>query len=160
MFGKRENSTGSKNKKKSELNEKQKRFVEEYLRSGNASEAARNAGYSAKTAGESAAQLLKNIKVQSAIDSRLKELESERVATTQEIQEYLTAVMRGELDEEVVVNVGVGKGYTRADKIKAQVGAKDRTKAAELLAKVRGMFVNKSELEVTGNLPIVIKDDL
>lgn len=159
MFGKRENSN-SKNKKKSELNEKQKRFVEEYLRSGNASEAARNAGYSAKTAGESAAQLLKNIKVQSAIEARLKDLESERVATTQEIQEYLTAVMRGELDEEVVVNVGTGKGYSRAEKIKAQVGAKDRTKAAELLAKVRGMFINKSELEVTGNLPIVIKDDL
>lgn len=149
-----------KDKDKSKLNEKQKRFIEEYLRTGNASEAARQAGYSPKTASESSSRLLADVRIKSAVDSRLKDMESERVATTQEIQEYLTAVMRGELSEEVVVNVGVGKGYTRADKIKAQVGAKDRTKAAELLAKVRGMFINKSELEVTGNLPIVIKDDL
>lgn len=145
---------------KPKLNERQKRFVEEYLRSGNATQSAIKAGYSPKAAKEVASRLLTFANVKSEVEARLKELESERVATTQEIQEYLTAVMRGELDEEVVVNVGVGKGYTRADKIKAQVGAKDRTKAAELLAKVRGMFVNKSELEVTGNLPIVIKDDL
>lgn len=147
-------------KDKPKLNERQKRFVEEYIQTGNVAESARRAGYSVRSAKENGAELLTNPNVKAAIDSRLKELESERVATTQEIQEYLTAVMRGELDEEVVVNVGVGKGYTRADKIKAQVGAKDRTKAAELLAKVRGMFINKSELEVTGNLPIVIKDDL
>lgn len=145
---------------KPKLTERQKRFVDEYIQSGNATQSAIKAGYSAKAAKEAASRLLTFVNVKSEVDSRLKELESERVATTQEIQEYLTAVMRGELDEEVVVNVGVGKGYTRADKIKAQVGAKDRTKAAELLAKVRGMFVNKSELEVTGNLPIVIKDDL
>lgn len=147
-------------KDKPKLNERQKRFVEEYIQTGNVAESARRAGYSARSAKEFGQELLTNHNVKAAIDSRLKELESERVATTQEIQEYLTAVMRGELDEEVVVNVGVGKGYTRADKIKAQVGAKDRTKAAELLAKVRGMFINKSELEVTGTLPIVIKDDL
>lgn len=147
-------------KDKPKLNERQKRFVEEYIQTGNISESAKRAGYSARIAAVVGSEVLRNPKVKAAIDSRLKELESERVATTQEIQEYLTAVMRGELEEEVVVNVGVGKGYTRADKIKAQVGAKDRTKAAELLAKVRGMFINKSELEVTGNLPIVIKDDL
>ena len=145
---------------KPKLNERQKRFIEEYIQTANATQSAIKAGYSVKTAPESAAQLLNNIKIKAAIDSRLKELESERIATTQEIQEYLTAVMRGELDEEVVVNIGIGKGYTRADKIKAQVGAKDRTKAAELLGKVRGMFVNKSEVELSGNLPIVIKDDL
>lgn len=145
---------------KPKLTERQKRFVEEYIQSGNATQSAIKAGYSPKAAKEAASRLLTFVNVKSEVEARLKELESERVATTQEIQEYLTAVMRGELDEEVVVNVGVGKGYTRADKIKAQVGAKDRTKAAELLAKVRGMFINKSELEVTGNLPIVIKDDL
>lgn len=149
-----------KDKDKPKLTEKQKKFVEEYLQSGNATESAKKAGYSDDTAYSSGQRLLKHVEIKAMIDSRLKDMESERVATTQEIQEYLTAVMRGELSEEVVVNVGVGKGYSRAEKIKAQVGAKDRTKAAELLAKVRGMFINKSELEVTGNLPIVIKDDL
>lgn len=147
-------------KDKPKLKEKQKRFIEEYLQSGNATESAKKAGYSPKTAYAIGVENLKKPLIQAEINARLKELESERVATTQEIQEYLTAVMRGELDEEVVVNVGIGKGYTRADKIKAQVGAKDRTKAAELLAKVRGMFVNKSEVELSGNLPIVIRDDL
>lgn len=151
----------SKNPKtRRELNERQKRFIDFYIQTGNVTDSARRAGYSDKAASVVGNEILRNPKVREAINSRLKVIESERTATTQEIQEYLTKVMRGEVEDEVVVNVGVGKGYTRADKIKAQVGAKDRTKAAELLAKVRGMFVSKSEVEVTGNLPIVIKDDL
>lgn len=142
------------------LTERQRRFVDFYLQTGNLAESAKRAGYTARSASATGNELMRNPNVAAQLDARLKELESERVATAQEIQEYLTAVMRGEVEEDVVVNVGTGKGYTQADKVRAQVTAKDRNKAAELLAKVRGMFVTKSEVEVNGGLPIVIKDDM
>lgn len=142
------------------LTVKQRRFIDYYIQSGNASEAARKAGYSPKTAYSMGVENLRKPQVQSAIQTRLAELDSERTADTKEILEYLTAVMRGDAEEEVVVNVGTGKGYSQAQKIKAQVSAKERIKAAELLAKVHGMFVTRQEVELNGSLPIVIKDDL
>lgn len=142
------------------LNERQKRFVEYYLQTGNLSESARKAGYAKSNCGATGNELLKNPKIQTAINTRLKEMESERLAETQEILEYLTSVMRGQTDEEVVVNVGVGKGFTEAQKIKAKVGAKERLKAAEMLAKVKGLFINKNELEINGAVPVVIVDDI
>ena len=142
------------------LTVKQRRFIDYYIQSGNASEAARKAGYSPKTAYSMGVENLRKPQVQAAIQTRLAELDSERTADTKEILEYLTAVMRGDAEEEVVVNVGTGKGYSQAQKNKAQVSAKERIKAAELLAKVHGMFVTRQEVELNGSLPVVIKDDL
>ena len=147
-------------RKRPELNERQKRFVDYYLQSSNATDSARKAGYSVKNAMQIGCELLRNPKIQTALNTRLAEMESERLAETQEILEYLTSVMRGQTEEEVVVNVGVGKGFTQAQKVQAKVGAKERLKAAEMLAKVKGMFINKNELEISGSVPVVIVDDI
>jgi phage terminase small subunit len=53
------------------LTGRQVRFVEEYLLSTNASDAARKAGYSAKTAASQGADLLKNPKVRAALDKAI-----------------------------------------------------------------------------------------
>ena len=50
-----------------ELNEKQQRFVEEYMIDLNATQAAIRAGYSVKNAASIGAQLLKKTQVQRAI---------------------------------------------------------------------------------------------
>lgn len=142
------------------LNQRQQAFVDYYIQTNNLSEAARRAGYSVKTAGSTGVELLKNPKIQKAIRERTEELTSKRTADTQEILEYLASVLRGEIDEEIVVNVGIGKGFTRPEKVKAKVTAKDRNKAAELLAKVKGLFVTKAELDVQGAIPVVISDDI
>ena len=142
------------------MNPRQKAFVDYYIQTGNLSEAVRRAGYAPTNAGAQGIELLKNAKIKRAIDERLKQLESERIAETQEILEYMTSVMRGEATEEVVLNVGTGKGYTKPEKVIAQVSAKERLKAAELLAKVNGVFLTKAELEVSGALPVVIQDDV
>ena len=145
---------------KTRLNERQKAFVDFYIQTGNLSKSAKEAGYSAKNASATGIELLKNPKIQAAIQSRLAQLESERIAKDKEILEYITAVMRGETEEEVVVNVGTGKGFTRAEKIKAQVSAKERLKAAEMLAKVNGMFITRQEVDLQGVVPVVICDDI
>lgn len=56
------------------LNARQIKFVQEYLLSGNASDAARKAGYSEKSAGTHAERMLKNDEIQSAI----KKIQEER----------------------------------------------------------------------------------
>lgn len=148
-----------KERKRAELNERQSLFVDFYIQSGNATESAKKAGYSERSAMQLGCELLSNAKIQSAIQSRLAQLESERIAKDKEVLEYMTAVMRGETTEEVVMNIGTGKGYTRAEKITAQVSAKDRLKAAEMLAKVKGMFITKAEVDLQGVVPVVIRDD-
>ena len=145
---------------KPKLNEKQQRFVDYYIQSGNATKAAKQAGYSPNTAYAIGAENLRKPQIQAAIQSRLAQLESERIAKDKEVLEYITAVMRGESEEEVVVNVGTGKGFTRAEKVKAQVSAKERLKAAEMLAKVKGMFITRQEVDLQGVIPVVICDDI
>jgi phage terminase small subunit len=49
------------------LTEKQTKFIQEYLLSGNATDAARKAGYSEKTANEQGARLLANVSVSAEI---------------------------------------------------------------------------------------------
>lgn len=142
------------------LNERQKAFVDFYIQTnGNLSESVRRAGYSAKNASATGIELLKNSKIQAAIDARLQQLESERIAKDREVLEYITAVMRGETTEEIVVNVGKGKGFTKPERVKAQVSAKERLKAAEMLAKVKGMFITRQEVELNGVVPVVLCDD-
>ena len=147
-------------RKREELNIRQKHFVDYYIQTGNATESAKKAGYSLKSAYQVGCELLKNPKIQKALNTRQAELESELIAKDKEVLEYLTKVMRGQTEEEVVVNVGVGKGFTQAQKVMAQAGAKERLKAAEMLAKVKGMFINKNELEISGSVPVVIVDDI
>lgn len=94
------------------------------------------------------------------IKARLKELSEEtknkNIADAQEIQEFLTRVMRGEEKEECVTVEGVGDGCSEARIIKKQVTPKDRTKAAETLAKMTGCFDIKIKIEN----PPVIQDDI
>lgn len=49
--------------------------------------------------------------------------------------EYLTASMRGEIKEDVVVTEGEGEGCSSARVVQKQISARDRIKAAELLLK-------------------------
>ena len=124
------------------MNERQKRFVDFYIQTGNASEAARRAGYSERIANRIGAENLSKPVIRTAIDERLKELENHRVADTQENLERLTAIARGEVTEEVVTNTG--------KKVTVQPKVNDRIKATELLLKVQGAFREKVDVEVSG----------
>ena len=128
------------------MNERQKRFADEYIISGNAYQSAIKAGYSPKYAKTDAHKLLENTRIKNYIDERLKEIESEKIADQQEVLKYLSAVMRGEMTEQTLKSIGEsGQVITEID-----VGAKDRIKAAELLGKRYRLWTDKSEVEVTG----------
>lgn len=114
----------------SELKGKQRKFADNYIKSGNATEAYVNAGYkvrSNETARANASRLLTNANVKAYIEKRLKQLESAKLATAQETLEYLTSVMRGEQTETVVTAKGIYRNV--------EVSAKDRITAAKELLK-------------------------
>ena len=121
------------------LTEKQKRFIDFYIETGNGAEAARRAGYSEKVARQSAGKILASPRIASAIAARLKEIEDTRIAKAKEVMEFLTSSMRGEIEEEVVVAEGTGGGCSKAKIMKKQIGANDRIKAAVQLAKRYGL---------------------
>ena len=90
------------------LTEKQKRFADEYIKSGNATQAAIKAGYSKKTAKIVASQNLTKLNVKSYIDDRMKVIEDNRIMTAKEAVELLTGIGRGEVKETVIVASPMG----------------------------------------------------
>lgn len=137
------------------LSIKQKRFADEYIISGNAEEAAIIAGYSKKYARGNAYKLVAKSGVKSYIEERLKELDNKSIAKQEEVLQYLTSVMRGELEEEVLYGIGDGVQSTRH----IEVGAKDRLKAAELLGKRYRLFTDKVELDADVDMELNVKVD-
>lgn len=121
---------------------KQQRFVEEYIISGNAYQSAIIAGYSEKYAKSDSHKLLENTGIKTALDERLSELESKKIAKQEEILQFLTSVMRGEQTEQTLR--GLGEGYQELTDI--EVGAKDRIKAAELLGKRYQLWTDKVDV--------------
>ena len=112
------------------LTEKQKRFADYYIETGNMTEAAIKAGYSKKTARVIGQENLLKPAIKNYIDEKLKELEEKRVASATEVMQLLTSAMRGELEEEVVVVESIGDYCSEARVVKKKIGLKDRIKAA------------------------------
>lgn len=136
------------------LTEKQKRFADYYIETGNMTEAAIKAGYSKKTARVIGQENLLKPAIKNYIDERLKELEEKRVASATEVMQLLTSAMRGELDEEVVVVESIGDYCSEARVVKKKIGLKDRIKAAELIGKRHRLFTDK--IQVEGVVPVMI----
>lgn len=110
---------------------KQQKFCDEYLISGNATDAAVKAGYSKKTARVIGGENLLKPAIKEYLDGKMKELEQSKIASAEEVLQYITSVVRSEGEE-----------------------TKDRIKAAELLSKRYGLLSER--LNVTGSVPVVI----
>ena len=80
-----------------ELTPKQKAFADYYIKCGNATEAAKRAGYSDKTARQIATENLTKPSICEYIAERVKPTEEKRIATGDEIMQFFTSVMRGEV---------------------------------------------------------------
>lgn len=140
------------------MTEKQKRFADEYLIDLNGTRAYKVAYPSVKkdqVAATNAGRLLRNAEVKTYIDEQLEKMHNEKTADAQEVLEYLTAVMRNEQTEEVVVVEGTGDGCSEARTMEKDTSIKDRVKAAELLGKRYSLFTDKMEL-ATGDIVLKI----
>ena len=113
------------------LNEKQKAFAEYYAACFNAAEAARKAGYSERTARTIGQQLLTKLDVQDYLRELRTNAHNERIATINEVLEYLTETMRDKSEQR-----------------------KERTKAAQLLREALG----DAKAEAAGNEVRIVID--
>ena len=80
-----------------------------------------------------------------AVSSRLKELEDKRIAKADEVMQFLTSTLRGEVKEERIVIEGTGDGRSDARIIRVQVSARDRLEAAKSLLKRYPMQLDAKE---------------
>lgn len=139
---------------------KQKKFADEYIISGNATQSYKNAGYSYTTDTVAAAnglRLLENEKVKKYIQKRLHDLEDKAIAKQEEVLKYLTSVLRGEAASEVVVIEGQGEGMSEARRMLKRPDEKERLKAAELLGKRYALFTEKQEVDLA--VPVIFEGE-
>ena len=129
------------------LTTKQKEFADEYILSGNAMQSAIKVGYSVNYAKSQSHKLLENVGIKSYIDERLSELSSKKIADQDEVLQFFTSVMRGEILEPYAL--GIGNGAQQIIEIKPN--AATRKSAAVELAKRYGLTSEKIEMNVTTN---------
>lgn len=153
------------------------------INGGNAYQAALKAGYKSNTARCASEWLQETLKdsetkrhlpfkpnLAAAIRDELKKLDDAKIADEKEILEYLTSVMRREKSESVVVmmheeetkyvpNPETGRNVRQTVKkdtptiVEIPSKLSDANKAAELLGKVRRMFSDRMELDIS---PVVL----
>lgn len=139
------------------MTKKQKRFADEYLIDCNATQAAIRAGYSEKTARQIGQENLSKPDIRNYIDEQLAKMHDENIADAEEVMKYLTSVLRGQSESEIVVVEGTGDGCSDARRMTKAPDEKERLKAAELLGKRYGMFTDKVNLE--GAVPVIISGE-
>lgn len=138
----------------SKLTLKQQRFADEYIISGNTYQSAITAGYSENYAKGNVVKLLENVSVKNYIDNRLKELKSTKIADQTEVLEFLTAAMRGEVTEPILKNSGDFEQVV----VDVKPSVATRKQAAELLGKRYGLWLDRKEVEHTGEVTFI--DDI
>lgn len=151
------------------MNERQKRFCDEYLIDCNATQAAIRAGYSEKTAYSQGQRMLKNIEVKTYIDEQLEQLHNEKIADAQEVLETLTRILRRQEKETVVVPCKRKRSYfDSASKkiveeneepmqVEIPTAVRDVNKAAEMLAKRYGLLVDKVSVQDDSEILVKIE---
>lgn len=95
------------------LTPKQQAFADYYIECGNATEAARRAGYSEDSARQIGVENLTKPSISEYISARMEEEAKKRVADANEVIEFYTAVMRGEVKDQF------GLDASLADRLKA-----------------------------------------
>lgn len=142
---------------------KQKKFADEYIKSGNITQAAVNAGYSKKTARVIGQENLLKPAISEYIAERMAQIDKANIAEQKEILEFMTRVMRRQETEQVTnvlkkptlmtVNAGEDNEYQKivneevveVTEIKSSTG--DAVRAADLLSKLIKYEANSTSFE-------------
>lgn len=149
------------------LNDKQRRFVDEYLIDLNATQAAIRAGYSAKTAASQGERLLRNVEIQALLTERMKAREQRTDVTQDRVVNELAKIAFGdprkvmawgpsgvklkdsaELTDDEAAFVSEVSETTTEHGGSLKLKTNDKLKALELLGRHLGMF--KEKVELTG----------
>ena len=127
----------------SKLTERQKRFIDHYIETGNATEACRRAGYKdSKNINRIGSENLS--KLDKYIYFKMSHKDKDRIASQDEVLEFLTRVTRG----------------LEKDAFGLDASLQDRIKCAELLGKRHGTFIDKKDITSSTGIKVTIVDDV
>ena len=136
---------------------KQERFIQEFIKCGNATQSAINAGYSKKTANEQASRLLAKVNIQKRLKELQEQVKNDKIMDARQMQEVLTSIILQQSEEEVLMVEGCGDGISEVVKKKKTASQADRIKAIQLLARMQGVLDNSAVLNVV--LPVFDGED-
>lgn len=109
------------------MTHRQELFIQEYIKTGNATNSAIKAGYSKRTARSIGQRLLTNVDIKKKINELSQKIACNNIMTAKERQEYLTKLIN-------------------ADDVKIS----DKLRAVDMLNKMTGEYIQK--VEVNGNV--------
>lgn len=111
------------------LTPKQRAFADYYIECGNAAEAARRAKYSPKTADAIGRENLRKPAISAYIAERMSQQDKSRVADANEVIEFYTAVMRGEVKDQFGLDASLSDRLKAGDSLmKRYAAAADKNK--------------------------------
>jgi len=109
------------------MTHRQELFIQEYIKTGNATNSAIKAGYSKRTARSTGQRLLTNVDIKKRIEELSQKIANNNIMTAKERQEYLTKLINSD-----------------------DVKVSDKLKALDILNKMTGEYIQK--VEVNGEL--------
>lgn len=138
------------------MNLRQRKFVDEYIISGNATQSAINAGYSEKTARQQGQRLLSNVDIAKVIAERTERLFDEKAMSVKEALALSASIARGDPQHSY---------FKEIDKLTDEVtteteryytpSIEDRQRSIDHILKVNGAYLERAEVDVTQQITFV-----
>ena len=146
-------------KEEYKLNERQRRFADEYIISGNIEQSAIKAGYSQTYARGNAHKLVANVSIKAYLDERMAEIKSKKIMDQTEIMERLSSIGRQEPRDNYYKSEKTIDGVTVVEENKyiTTPNVEEATRAMEMLGKRYVMWTDKVE-QTNRNIEIVVGD--
>lgn len=123
---------------------KQQKFADEYLISGNATDAAIKAGYAKRSARSIGQENLTKPAIKNYIAERRKKIESHKIMDAKEAMQLLASIARGETKETVIISTG-----TDVFEKKKEADLKTRISAIKEILK---RYPDKNDEEITAQI--------
>lgn len=134
---------------------KQKRFADEYIISGNATQSAIKAGYSEKTAGVIGDENLKKPYISEYIKNRLEKLNRKKTMDLQEAIERTSSIARGEVQKGYSKSINKLTGEVEKERVFYYTPTvEEQQRSLDHIMRCNGAFVDKLKADI--NLPVVI----
>lgn len=115
-----------------ELTPKQKAFADAYIECGNASEAARKAGYAEKNVNVTAPRMLANVGISAYIAERMQKQDEKRVASADEVLQFYSAVMRGEVKDQFGLDASLSDRINAGKELMKRHAAAENSKGSDV----------------------------
>lgn len=122
------------------LTAKQRRFADYYIETGNAAEAARKAGYSPKNADVTGRQNIVKPTVKAYIAQRMQPAEEKRIATADEVLQFLTDVMMGRVKDQFGLDASLQDRTNAAKELMKRYAVADMRQQSTM-ARLDSLFV-------------------